>query len=155
MAEKLTPTKYKELLDELKYYETTKRTEVAKAITHAKEFGDLSENAEYSAAKDEQVRIEVHIAKLEEILKDAEVIDESTVNTKVVSLGTLVTVFDHEYKETVDYRIVSTVEADSKIGKISDVSPIGKALLGKKKGDVVTVITPGGKNQLTIKEIKK
>jgi transcription elongation factor GreA len=157
MAEviKVTREKFEELTARLKYLETEARGEVAAAIKTAKEFGDLSENAEYAAAKDAQIQIETEIAKLADTLTYIEVLDDAEINDKVVSFGTLVTVIDMEDGETIQYRILSTLEASSRENKISDQSPIGKALLGHKKGDIVEVSTPGGIVSLKIKDIKK
>lgn len=152
---KITKEKYDEMTKRLKYLETDARCEVALAIKTAKEFGDLSENAEYSAAKDEQVQIETEIAKLEDVLKRVEIIDESTISTKVVSLGTIVKVHDIEFDEDLEYKIVSSMEANSRQNKLSDQSPIGKALVGKKKGEIVKAHTPGGIVELKIINITK
>lgn len=152
---KITKEKYDEMNERLNYLETTARVKVAQAIKTAKEFGDLSENAEYSAAKDEQVQIESEIAKIEDILKHIEIIDESTISTNVVSLGTKVTVFDKEFDEEITYKIVSSMEANSRQNKLSDQSPIGKALLGHKKGEIVDANTPGGILKFEILDITK
>lgn len=139
----------------LKYLEVSKRSEVALAIKTAKEFGDLSENAEYSAAKDEQVAVEIEIAKLTDLLANVSILDESAISTKIVSLGTIVTVFDKEFNEELTYKIVSSAEANIKENKISNISPIGSALLGKGKGSTVIVKTPGGVLELKILGITK
>jgi transcription elongation factor GreA len=151
----LTQSKYDEMTARLKYLETEKRAEIALAIKTAKEFGDLSENSEYAAAKDEQASIETEIASLTETLSKAVIIDESTISTKQISLGNLVKVLEVEYDEEVEYRIVSSAEADSASGKISEKSPIGKALIGKKKGDTTEAVTPGGTLKLKILNISK
>lgn len=157
MAEiiKVTREKYEELTSRLKYLETEARGEVAAAIKTAKEFGDLSENAEYSAAKDAQIQIETEIAKLTDTLTYIEVLEDTDINYNVVSFGTLVTVVDMEDGETIQYRILSTLEASSRENKISDQSPIGKALMGHKKGEIVKASTPGGIVSLKIKDIRK
>ncbi len=157
MAEiiKVTREKFDELTLRLKYLETEARGEVAAAIKTAKEFGDLSENAEYSAAKDAQIQIETEIAKLTDTLTYIEVLEETDINPNIVSFGTLVTVVDLEDGETMKYRILSTLEASSRENKISDQSPIGKALLGHKKGETVKASTPGGIVSLKIKDIRK
>lgn len=151
----LTRTKYDELTERLNYLVTTGRSEVSLAIKTAKEFGDLSENAEYSAAKDAQVANETEIARLEDILIHATIIDESTINTKNVNIGNIVTVLDIEENEEITYSIVSSLEANSRENKISDQSPIGKALMGRKKGDIAKAITPSGEYAYKVLAIKK
>lgn len=151
----LTQAKYEELKERLNYLVTTRRNEISLAIKTAKEFGDLSENAEYSAAKDEQTHNETEIARLEEILIQATVIDESAITTKNVSIGNIVTVLDVEENEEITYSIVSSLEANSRENKISDQSPIGKALIGRKKGETVMAATPSGEYAYKILSIKK
>lgn len=155
MAEEIrvTKEKYEELVARLQYLETTARSDVAAAIKTAKEFGDLSENAEYAAAKDAQVKLEMEIAKLSDTLVHVKIIDESEITTDMVSLGTLVKV--EKGGKTVEYRIVSSMEVNSKENKISEQSPIGRALLGHKKGETVRAITPGGEMKLKILSITK
>ncbi len=133
--------KYEDELHELK---VVRRKEVAQKIKEAREQGDLSENAEYDAAKDEQRDIEARIEELEKILKNAEVVVEDDVNLDAVSIGCKVTIFDMEYDEELEYKIVGSSEANSLKGKISNESPVGKALLGAKVGDVVKVDTQMG-----------
>lgn len=140
----LTQKKYDELVARLNYCETTGRTEVSEAIRVAKEFGDLSENAEYSAAKSAQEKLEIEIANLSETVDKAYPIDVSLLSTKTVGIGTFVKVFDMEYEEECTYQIVSSYESSVDENKISDNSPIGKAVLGKKKGDIVKAIIPSG-----------
>lgn len=152
---KVSQEKYEELVARLKYLETEARAEVAAAIKTAKEFGDLSENAEYIAAKDVQVQIETEIAKLADTLTYIEVIDEKSINTNEVSFGTKIKVKDKSSGEKMVFKLVSSLEASSREGKISDQSPIGKALVGGKKGDVVLAKTPGGMVELEILEITK
>ncbi len=151
----LTKAKYEELTERLNYLVTTRRSEISQAIKQAKEFGDLSENAEYSAAKDEQVANETEILRLEETLAHATIIDESSISTRNVSIGNIVTVLDVAENEEITYCIVSTLEANSRENKISDKSPIGKALIGHKKGDTVKAATPAGEIQYKILSIKK
>ena len=153
--EKISQRKYDELAARLKYLETIASVEVAEAIKKAKEFGDLSENAEYSAAKEAQVQVYREISNIEMKLSDVEIIDESTISTKKVSLGTIVRVLDIEFNEEEDFKIVSKIEANSKENKISEHSPIGKALIGAKKGDVVFAETPAGKVELKVLKITK
>ena len=121
-----------------------KRKEVAEKIKEAREQGDLSENAEYDAAKDEQRDIEARIEELEKILKNAEVVVEDEVDLDKISIGCKVTILDMEFDEEMEYKIVGSTEASSLKGKISNESPVGKALIGKKKGDVVDVETQVG-----------
>ena len=120
------------------------RKAISEKIKEAREQGDLSENAEYDAAKDEQRDIEARIEEIETILKNAEVVDEEEANTKNVSIGCKVTIFDFEYDEELEFAIVGSTEANSLKGKISNESPLGHALMGAKKGDVVTVEMPDG-----------
>ena len=133
--------KYEDELNELKL---VKRQEVAQKIKEAREQGDLSENAEYDAAKDEQRDIEARIEELEKILKNAEVIDEDEVDTNVISVGCQITILDLEFDEEIIYKIVGSTEADSINGKISNESPVGKALIGKKIGEIAEVETQVG-----------
>lgn len=145
----------KKLNEELEYLKTTKRKEVVEAIRIALSFGDLSENSEYDEAKNEQAKTEARISELEESLKNVKVISDSEVNTDTVNVGNKVLVYDVEFEEDVEYTLVGSTEADPIENKISDQSPIGSALLGKKVGDVVDVHTPGGIIKLEIKEIMK
>ena len=133
--------KYENELNELK---VVKRQEVAQKIKEAREQGDLSENAEYDAAKDEQRDIEARIEELEKILKNAEVIDEEEVDTNVISIGCKIKILDMEFNEEVEYKIVGSTEANSMGGKISNESPVGKALIGKRVGEIVDVETQVG-----------
>lgn len=151
----LTQQKFDELTKKLKHNETVRRTEVSDAIKAAKEFGDLSENAEYSAAKDAQEKLEIEIANLNEILSKAYPIDTSLLNVKTIAVGNFVTVYDAEYDEQIKYQIVSSIEASSADNKISDQSPIGSVLIGKTKGDTVVSKTPGGTITLKILDISK
>ena len=133
--------KYEDELHELK---VVRRKEVAQKIKEAREQGDLSENAEYDAAKDEQRDIEARIEELEKILKNAEVVVEDDVNLDKVSIGCKVKILDLEYNEELEYKIVGSSEANSLKGKISNESPVGKALIGSKVGDTVNVDTKMG-----------
>ena len=143
------------LQSELELLKTVKRKEVAQAIQKARSFGDLSENSEYDEAKNEQAEIEGKIAHLEEVLKYAIVLDDKDLNTDVVNIGNKVMVHSIESGEDVEYKIVSTTEADPLEYKISDESPLGKALLGQKKGASVNVETPNGIFKYTITTISK
>ena len=133
--------KYEEELHDLK---TVKLKEVAEKLKEAREQGDLSENAEYDAAKDEQRDIAARIEVIEKILKNAEVIDDSDVDTNKISIGCTVKLKDLEYDEEIEYKIVGSSEANSLKGKISNESPVGKALIGAKKGQTVSVETQAG-----------
>ena len=131
-------TKYEEELQDLK---VRRRKEVAQKIKEARELGDLSENAEYDAAKDEQRDIEARIEELEKILKNAEVVVEDEVDSSKINVGCKVKILDIEFNEEVEYKIVGSSEANSLKGMISNESPVGKALIGHKKGETVTVET--------------
>ena len=144
--------KYEEELQELK---VVKRREVAQKIKEAREQGDLSENAEYDAAKDEQRDIEARIEELEKILKNAEVVDEDEVDLERINIGCRVKILDVEYNEELEYKIVGSTEANSLKGKISNESPVGKALIGTQVGDVITVETPAGTFQYKVLEIQR
>jgi len=133
--------RYESELHELK---VVKRQEVAQKIKEAREQGDLSENAEYDAAKDEQRDIEARIEELEKILKNAEVVVEDEVDVDKINIGCKVIIFDMEFNEELEYKIVGSTEANSLKGKISNESPVGKALIGAKVGDIVTVETQAG-----------
>ena len=151
----VTKAKYDELLEKLDYLEQTRRKEISDAIKVAREFGDLSENAEYSAAKDEQVANEMEIARLKDTIAQAVIIDETSINTKSISIGNTVKVLDVEENEEVTYTLVSTLEANSRENKISDKSPIGKALVGHTKGETVYAQTPAGSLAFKIIAITK
>ena len=157
MAEpiKVTPEGLKKLQDELEYLKTTKRKENVEAIRVALSFGDLSENSEYDEAKTEQGKTESRIIELEEMLKNVKVISDSEIKTDVVNVGNVVLVFDVDFDEEIEYSVVGSTEANPLENKISDQSPIGKALLGAKVGDTVTFETPGGEASLKILKISK
>ena len=140
----LTYEGLKKLEDELENLKVVRRKEVSQKIKEAREQGDLSENAEYDAAKDEQRDIEARIEELEKILKNAEVVVEEEADLDKVSIGCSVKSLDCEFDEELEYKIVGSTEANSLKGKISNESPVGKALLGKQVGDTVTVETPAG-----------
>ncbi len=140
----LTPEGKAQLEEKLNYFKTVKRPEVVKRIGIAREFGDLSENSEYDAAKDEQAQVEAEITEMENILLNAEVIDKKKMNSDTVNVGSTVKLYDEDFDEEVEYRITGSSESDPRKGIISNVSPVGKALIGHKKGDTVTVQTPGG-----------
>lgn len=158
MAEKktlLTYTGLKQLEDELETLKVVKRKEVAEKIKEAREQGDLSENAEYDAAKDEQRDIEARIDELEKILKNVEVVDEDEVGTDAINVGCAVIVYDREFEEEMEFKIVGSTEANSLSGKISNESPVGKALIGKKVGDVVAVETQAGVIEYEVLKINR
>ena len=143
------------LEQELEMLKTEKRQEVAEKIKVARGFGDLSENSEYDAAKEEQAQVEARIVQLENMLKNAKVIDEDEIDLNVVSVGTRVKVYDEEFDEELEYSIVGSTEADPDMFKISDESPVGKALIGRNIGETVSVDTPGGTIQFKILSIDK
>ena len=145
----------KNLEAELEDLRTVKRKENVQKIKEARDQGDLSENAEYDAARDEQRDIEARIEQIENILKNAEVIDEDEVNTKTVNIGCRVKVLDMTYDEELEFAIVGSTEASSRNGKISNESPVGKALIGAKKNQIVTVSLPDGDTQYKILKIER
>ncbi len=151
----LTYEGLKKLEEELEYLKTEKRREVAERIKVALGFGDLSENSEYDEAKNEQAQVEMRIIDLENKLRNVKVIDEDEIDTKTVQIGNTVQVLDMEYNEKVDYTIVGSTEVDLANNKISNESPIGKALLGKKKNEIVEVEAPAGVLSFKILKITK
>lgn len=140
----LTYAGLKKLEDELEQLKVVKRKEVADKIKEAREQGDLSENAEYDAAKDEQRDIEARIEELEKLLKNVEVVVEDEVDLDTVNIGCTVTVYDYDFEEELEFRLVGSTEANSLENKISNESPVGQALMKKKVGDVVSVETEAG-----------
>ncbi|MDD3840483.1 MAG: transcription elongation factor GreA [Clostridia bacterium] len=151
----LTKEGLDKLEGELEYLKTVKRLEVAAKIKEAMSFGDLTENSEYDEAKNEQAFIEGKIIKIENMLKKAKIIDQDDITTDVVSIGSTVKVLDMEFDEEIKYTIVGSAEADPINDKISDESPVGKALIGKKVGDIVEVSVPDGIMKYEILEISK
>lgn len=151
----MTQTGYDELAKELEELKTTKRSEIAEKIKIARGYGDLSENSEYDEAKNEQAKIEARIVEIEAMLKNVEIIEDVKGNAKSVVVGVKVKVLDEEYGDECEYRVVGSTEADPRNGKISDESPVGKALLGKKIGEEVIVEAPGGEFKLKILGISK
>ena len=149
-----TPAEYAELLEELERYKE-KREQNKKDISTARSFGDLSENSEYDEAKNEQAEIEGKIANLEATLENAIILDDSELGTDKVNIGNKVTVHNIYADEESEYKIVSTAEADPIMGLISDDSPLGKALIGQRKGDSINVETPMGVVKYTITDISK
>ncbi|MDL2311007.1 transcription elongation factor GreA [Peptostreptococcaceae bacterium OttesenSCG-928-C18] len=158
MSEKeflLTKEGYKKLEEELEYLKTVRRKEVADKIKVARGFGDLSENAEYDEAKNEQAQVEDRILVLEHMLINANIIEESKIKTDSVVAGCTIVLKDLEENVKEEYTIVGSAEADPFNGKISNESPVGKACLGRKKGDKVAVQTNGGTFEYEILEIKR
>jgi len=150
----LTPDGLRKLEEELEFLKTVKRKEVAERIKQAKEFGDLAENSEYEDAKNEQAFMEGRILTVEAMLRNAKVIDNHDVRSDVVTVGATVRLED-EAGEELNYTIVGSPEADPRHDRISNESPVGRALLGKRKGQTVTVKAPGGTIKYTIKAIKR
>lgn len=151
----MTHREQQTLRDELDDLRINKRKEVAQKIKEAREQGDLSENAEYDAAKDEQRDIETRIEELEKILKNVEVVADEDVTADKINIGCTVVIKDVEDGETEEYSIVGSTEANSLKGKISNESPVGKALIGAVVGTIVTVATPGGEFKYEVLEIRK
>ena len=150
----LTQEGFDKLEQELDSLKTTKRAEIAERIKIALGFGDLSENSEYDEAKNAQAENETKIAELENKLRNAKIIDESEIDTKTVQVGNTVKLLDIEFNEEVSYTLVGSTEVDLSQNKISNESPIAKALLNHKVGDVVTVESPNGNYEIEITEIK-
>ena len=154
-AIKITDEGLKKLQDELEHLKTEGRKDIAEKIKIARGYGDLSENSEYDEAKNEQAKIEARIVEIETMLKNVEIIEDVKGKAKSVMVGVKVKVLDEEYGDECEYRVVGSTEADPQNGLISDESPVGKALLGKKLGDEVIVDAPGGEFKLKIIEISK
>lgn len=140
----LTYDGIKQLEEELKLLRVTKRKDIAEKIKEARSQGDLSENAEYDAAKDEQAKNEARIAAIEKMLRNAELIDEEDVDKETVALGNKVTLFDEEFQEEITYHIVGSAEANPEKNRISNESPLGMGLIGQKVGDAVEIEAPAG-----------
>lgn len=151
----LTYTGLKQLEDELQELRVVRRQEVAEKLKEARAQGDLSENAEYDAAKDEQRDIEARIEELENILKNAEVVVETEVDADKINIGCVVKLFDFEFDEELDFSIVGSTEANSLKNKISNESPLGAALIGKKVGDVIKVETQMGEVEYKVISISR
>ena len=146
---------YQDLVDELKYLKLTRREEIKEQIAVARGFGDLSENAEYDEARNEQAKVEARIQELEALIENAEIIDESNMDVRAISLGSVVKLFDEDFEEEITYSIVGSNQADPLEQKISDQSPIGRALMGKKAGDHVTVTAPAGELHFKVLEVAR
>ena len=151
----LTKEGYENLEKELDFLKTEKRTEISERIKVALGFGDLSENSEYDEAKNAQAENEIKIAELENKLRYAKIIDESEINTKTVQVGNKVKIYDMEFEEELEFTIVGSTEVNLAENKISNESPIGSALIGAKKNQVVEAQTPGGVAKYKVLEIKK
>lgn len=151
----LTTKGVKELEEKLDYLKTVRRLEIAEEIKQARAFGDLSENAEYDEAKNEQARIEGEIVTIEKMLRNASIVDEEEVDVQKVNIGAIVKVLDKDYGDEEEYQIVGSAEADLKKNRISNESPVGAALLGKKIGATVKVETPGGVAKYKILDIHR
>lgn len=152
---KMSQARFDELTQELNYLKTTRSDEVAEQIKIARGFGDLSENSEYDEAKNEQGKLYSRIAELEEILQHVVIVDEANAPTNAVTIGCRVIVEDQSGKELSPYKIVGSQEADPMHGAISEESPFGKALLGAKEGDIVTVEAPRGSISYKVKKIER
>lgn len=151
----LTHSGFKELQDELEQLKTVGRKDVAEKIKVALSFGDLSENSEYDEAKSDQGKLESRINEVEAMLQNVKILDEDSLNTEIVYVGSKLKVKDIEYNEVMDYQIVGFAQADPDKGRISDESPVGKALLGHTVGETVEVEVPAGKLLFEIIEISK
>jgi transcription elongation factor GreA len=146
----LTEDGLREKQEKLDFLKTVRRAQISEQIKEARAFGDLSENAEYDEAKNEQAKVETEIAQLEKLLRNAIVLEENAVDLSAVSIGSMVRILDMEFGEEEEYQIVGSVEADADRRRISNESPVGAALLGKKVGEVAKVTTPAGEIQLKI-----
>ena len=151
----LTEEGYKKLEEELQQLKGPKKMEVAERIKIAREFGDISENSEYDDAKNEQALLEAKILEIENTLRLAKIVDDDEISTRKVGVGTLVTLYDFEFEEEVTYGIVGATEVDMAENKISNESPVGKAMMGRKKGDEFEVETPGGISKYKVISIKR
>lgn len=152
---KYTKDGYQAMVDELTYLKSVKLEEVKVSIAEARSFGDLSENSEYDEAKNEQAKVVSRIAELEGLIEHAIIIDEADLKADVVNLGSTVKVLDMEEDEELEYSLVGTNEANPMLGRISDRSPIGSAMIGATLGDVVTVETPNGEMKLKILSVAR
>lgn len=151
----LTEEGFKKLDEELKQLKGPRKMEVAERIKVAREFGDLSENSEYDDAKNEQALLEARILEIENTLRHAKIVDDDDISTRKVGVGTLVTVYDYEFDEEISYGIVGATEVNMAENKISNESPVGKALMGRKKGEEFEVETPGGMSKYKVISIKR
>lgn len=150
-----SPEGYQKLVDELNYLKLTRREEIKEQIAVARGFGDLSENAEYDEARNEQAKVEARILELENLIENAVIVDESMQDLGAVHLGSVVKLYDVDFDEEITYSIVGSNEADPLEQKISDQSPIGRALMGKRAGDEITVETPGGELKFKVLDVSR
>lgn len=146
---------YDALVEELNYLKNIRREEIKNDIAVARSFGDLSENAEYDEARNEQAKVEARIKDLEELIANAVIVDESKIDTSIVSVGSTVKVMDYDLDMEVEYTLVGSNEADPASGKISDQSPIGRALIGARAGQEISVLTPGGELKMKLLDVSR
>ena len=155
MKQMYTKQGYQDLVDELKYLKLTRREEIKEQIAVARGFGDLSENAEYDEARNEQAKVEARIQELEALIENAEIVDETNMDVRSISLGSVVKLYDEDFEEEITYSIVGSNQADPLEQKISDQSPIGRALMGKKAGESITVTAPAGELHFKVLEVTR
>lgn len=146
---------FEKLQNELEHLKTVKRVEVAEAIKKARAYGDLSENSEYDEAKNEQAKVVSRIAELEELISNAQIISETEIQEDVINLGSVVQVHDFAFDEDIEYYIVGSNEANPLLGRISDLSPIGSAMLGHRAGDEVLFEAPNGEAKIKILSVHR
>ena len=146
---------YDALVEELNYLKNIRREEIKNDIAVARSFGDLSENAEYDEARNEQAKVEARIKDLEELIANAVIVDESKIDTSIVSVGSTVKVMDYDMDIEVEYTLVGSNEANPAENKISDQSPIGRAMIGTRAGQEISVLTPGGEIKMKILEVAR
>jgi transcription elongation factor GreA len=151
----LTEEGLREKQEKLDFLKTVRRAEISEQIKEARAFGDLSENAEYDEAKNEQARVENEISQLEKLLRNATIVDDAGIDSTTVNIGTSVRILDEEMGEEEEYLVVSSVEADADKKRISNESPVGSALMGKKVGDIAAVTTPAGTINFRVLDIHK
>lgn len=150
----LTKEAYKELEEKLAKLKSEGRVDIANKIKFARSFGDISENSEYDAAREEEAILEQEIVQIEETLRNAQIITKKNADSSVVGVGAMLEVYDMEFEENMNLKIMGSIESDPTIGQISNESPLGKALIGKEKDDVVEVTTPAGIQKYKILSIK-
>ncbi len=158
MSEKeiiLTPDGFKRLSEEIEYLSSIKREEISERIKDAREFGDISENSEYNEAKNEQAKLEMRISNLEHKLRKARVLEGSEIRSDTVGIGSKVKLKEVKHGETYQYTVVGSAEADPGNSRLSNESPVGKAIMGHKAGEIVEVVTPRGSYRYKIVSIKK
>ena len=151
----LTPDGFKRLSEEIEYLASVKREEISERIKDAREFGDISENSEYNEAKNEQAKLEMRISNLEHKLRNARVLEGSEIRTDTVGIGSMVKLKDVKHGDTFQYVVVGSAEADPANSRLSNESPVGKAIMGQKAGETVKVTTPRGSYKYKIVSIKK